>query len=640
MASTGPPTKVRRLTPQELLCSLPEVLREEFIVNDPVHGLMQLPSVVKLVVDSRLFQRMRHIQQLAMCSYVYSGATHKRFGHSLGTCYLAYELITGLRHRQPELGITVRDVLCVALAALCHDLGHPCYSHLFERFVHRRGQELRRQGPEVGESAQAFADRVKLYDTWTHEDASKKLLGELLKELDGPLRQAGLAVDDEGDDFVCIGELIDPPKGRLEALMLEGQLASRWCEVIRGRPVAKAWIYEIVSNWRSGIDVDKFDYFRRDAYYLGIRRQFDHERYTKCIKVVICDDGAPTISPPAKDKDTLRDNMLELRRTLHHMAYQHKTVKKLECHMLDILAMLDEHVRVVGECGRQLRPSEAAVAIDLVAYPKLTDTFVEALLLASDDPALQRAREEYDHRIARRKLMRLVAHWDLPHAGEAYAERAGPLPVPNEDEVIGGVLAGYPAASHQVQADDPVRAVALEELRCSVVSLHCGMGMRDPMTRVLFHGKTNDVCREQLEIGDVVPLRHKVFVFWNPPLDQPSDTVTLNRLTDAFTTWATHYVEDHEVRASHSGRVGAVTLPSPLKLVGAAACSAAAPRLSGAAAAAAATLESPVAAAPAAAEAAASGPPSVPEAAAAAPGSPAKVLPEPRRGLRIQASLL
>ena len=32
------------------------------------------------------------------------------------------------------------------------------------------------------------------------------------------------------------------------------------------------------------IDVDKMDYFRRDAYFLGIQRQFDHDRYLKSLR--------------------------------------------------------------------------------------------------------------------------------------------------------------------------------------------------------------------------------------------------------------------------------------------------------------------------------------------------------------------
>lgn len=46
------------------------------------------------------------------------------------TSYLAGKLVKSLQKRQQELDITGRDILCVVIAGLCHDLGKIKY-HAF-----------------------------------------------------------------------------------------------------------------------------------------------------------------------------------------------------------------------------------------------------------------------------------------------------------------------------------------------------------------------------------------------------------------------------------------------------------------------------------------------------------------------------
>lgn len=490
-------------------------LCEEFTVHCPCHGQVNLPMITKLFVDTRIFKRMKHIKQLAMCSHVYPGAVHDRFFHSIGTAHLAYEMIKGIRSRQVEL-VDDNDVLCVVIAALCHDIGHPAFSHVFEVYMHSIGKEKREA---LGISPSPEEEReVNRYEVWNHEDASLVLLQELFQELQEPLRRAGLT----SVDLEFIKELINPPKKELERFRVSGTLRERWGEVIHGRPVEKAWLLEIVSNWRSGLDVDKFDYLRRDAKFLGIEKQFDHSRYFQNVRVTTADcwGGVPTLSVASKDRDMLREDVLELRKSLHRRAYQHKTVRKLELHMIKVLHLMDEHCyesyRIRGKDGRRLRMSEAALEMDVEAYLQITDACIEGRLWLNQDDGLDLARQEYNKAILERQLMRSVGTWEV-RGGET------------QQKVLNGVLQKYDRAG-----GEPLEQ---SNLRISVVALHQGMKEQDPLAHVLFHDAKSGEPVSTLP-ANVTPLETKMFLFYDPDVENRDIDGQLHKLRDAFHSWA------------------------------------------------------------------------------------------------------
>lgn len=122
----------------------------------PIHGLIPFSPVERKIIDHRLFQRLRRIKQLAFCYYVYPGATHTRFEHSIGVmhfCTRAFDRLLS-RHADlmqktfeqvPEFGkdkTLAKARQLVRLLGLTHDLGHTPFSHAGEIILEQGHENL------------------------------------------------------------------------------------------------------------------------------------------------------------------------------------------------------------------------------------------------------------------------------------------------------------------------------------------------------------------------------------------------------------------------------------------------------------------------------------------------------------------
>jgi len=115
------------------------------IIRDPVHGFIKLSDVERDLINTAPFQRLRRIKQLAMTNYVYPGAEHTRFSHSLGVMQFAADIFDTLCAKDEKLiksalDAGTREELDVyrqklRLAALLHDVGHAPFSHASEEIL-------------------------------------------------------------------------------------------------------------------------------------------------------------------------------------------------------------------------------------------------------------------------------------------------------------------------------------------------------------------------------------------------------------------------------------------------------------------------------------------------------------------------
>lgn len=146
---------------------------------DPIYGYIGLTAQEVKIVDTMAFQRLHNIKQLGAAFFVYPGATHSRFSHSLGTMFLMDRVAQKLR----ELGIIndIDEIRRLRLAALLHDVGHFPFSHCLELPIKEHSNK--KEGGHEKLSVQiihktSIKDEL---DTYTPNDISSIITKEYVK---------------------------------------------------------------------------------------------------------------------------------------------------------------------------------------------------------------------------------------------------------------------------------------------------------------------------------------------------------------------------------------------------------------------------------------------------------------------------
>ncbi|XP_036386416.1 deoxynucleoside triphosphate triphosphohydrolase SAMHD1-like [Megalops cyprinoides] len=419
----------------------PETMK---VFNDPIHGHIEMHPLLVRIIDTPQFQRLRNIKQLGAVYFVFPGASHNRFEHSIGVGYLAGQLVQVLSEQQPELLISSRDILCVQIAGLCHDLGHGPFSHMFDSM---------------------FIPKVRPDIEWKHEKASVQMFDHLVQvnNLEPVMEQYGLVLP---EDLVFIKEQIAGP---LEPNIPLSQDQTPW--PYNGRPEEKRFLYEIVANKRNGIDVDKWDYFARDCYHLGIQNNFDYQRSLKFARV--CEvEGKRQICTRDKEVGNLY-NMFHTRTCLHRNAYQHKTGNIIETMITEALEKADRYVQIEGSEGRVFSISSAID--DMEAYTKLTDHIFEHVLY-STSPELAESRTILRN-IVCRKLYKCL--------GQTHPkERIEKTQVSETDQTPVSVAEARPQ-------NGPDVFLEAEDFIVSIIDMDYGMKGKNPINNMRFYSKQN-----------------------------------------------------------------------------------------------------------------------------------------------------
>lgn len=366
-------------------------------MKDAVHGNIKIPPLCVAIMDTPQFQRLRDIKQLGGAPYVYPGGSHSRFEHSLGVCHLAGRLMRKLQEQRPDR-ISDKDVMCVQIAGLCHDMGHGPFSHAFEKL---------------------FLPKDKV--TLEHEKIATLMIDHMLETEEGLKKK--FEEWEWRDEKGIVQKGIDINDKEFIKRLIIGSKD----DASDGRDHEKRFLYEVVNNKTNGVDVDKWDYIVRDCHHLGIGTDFDYNRMIESSRVidkVKKKDGTIEDEPHICWRDKEIFNILQMfhtRYTLHKKVYQHRGIKAVEMMFMEALENANDVIKLKGKDGKEMTMAESVK--DMEAYSKLTDS-VFYQIKNSDDKKLEDARDLLLN-VERRKLYILVA--ESP-------------PVKHEEKVEGHVL--------------------------------------------------------------------------------------------------------------------------------------------------------------------------------------------------------
>ncbi len=223
------------------------------IMADPIHGLMQFyrsdPShnLLLTVMNSKAFQRMRRIRQMGLAEFVFPGATHSRFVHSLGAAYLMTQAIehfnrskSGRKYLEAPYGNTdIPLSRLLLLGILVHDIGHAPLSHTMEDILDLKSQNL-------------------LHDHhW-----NRKILTED-KELQKIWKRFGPELPEAVLNFM-------------------------------GDGAPKHFLAKLVS---SQLDMDRLDYLQRDSHFLGVQYgRIEADRIISNMEIAHLENGEEVVA--------------------------------------------------------------------------------------------------------------------------------------------------------------------------------------------------------------------------------------------------------------------------------------------------------------------------------------------------------
>lgn len=271
-------------------------------IFDTIYGEIPIEGFLVDLLDRPPMQRLRWIKQLGTAEMLYPTGSHSRFEHSLGTYYIARQILFSLKKIEPD--VNPNDEENVLAAALLHDVGHLCFSHTGELFL-RYYSSVRDLIEKFRIDGKMKTD-ISIHEYIGHEILNCKYFKEIIRSLSD---QYGIGLDTER-----IGELIIGDHTNRERQFL--------ADIIHGP-----------------IDADRIDYLLRDAYNVGFPRIIDWHRLINTVTIVDVDNSGETIRRLGIEEKGLKavESLFLARNRLRPVLYEHHLSRVSEEVMIRIM---------------------------------------------------------------------------------------------------------------------------------------------------------------------------------------------------------------------------------------------------------------------------------------------------------------
>jgi HD superfamily phosphohydrolase len=330
---------------------LERLVLDDKTIRDPIHGDIILNHVEVSVIDTELFQRLRRIRQLGTAHFVYPGAEHSRFQHSIGTLHMSHVLLRNIRENRlsthREFGDKAQDMfftLTVRLAALIHDLQEYPLSHVLEkegRIFEKQWQDTETNTLILGIASDVFKaiheKIVQLLKDFVEEARNDRVVSG-----ESPDKQTTLAGREARTEFdedhlarkltstilAYSYKIVKSPKEKIgttarrffgdDNLLIDGLFDEKYLSAAN----------QIVSNT---ISADLLDYAARDFLFCGIDKTYD-ERFLKYAAVMDSSEGPVFAYQLISKRNDIKASVLsslfdvlELRYSLAEFVHTHRT---------------------------------------------------------------------------------------------------------------------------------------------------------------------------------------------------------------------------------------------------------------------------------------------------------------------------